>query len=404
MFWRTTLIAARSLRRNLLRTLLTMLGVAIGVAAVISMLAMVSGATLRVQSAVAGIGVHVLFVLPRPPRSAGVSRGYTVKAKLVPADVTAIVKDCPAIVAASPIDMTTAQCVYQDRNWSTFIVGSGPDYPYVRNMKLVAGRYFADDEVRAMRRVCVLGSSVADHLFGDVDPVGSVIRIKQEPFVVVGEFASKGGSGMGVDQDDRVYAPVSTVMTSIDHQPYLDYAMASARDEAAVPIAKRQITALLRQRWHVPEHTPNNFEIFTQTQIAQQVNAEGAIMTLFLGGVAAISLLVGGIGIMNVMLVSVTERVREIGIRMGVGARSRDILLQFLTEALVLSSASGVLGVMAGYAIASLAAHLSKWPFHVSSASILLAFGSSVAVGVFFGIFPAFKASRLDPIEALRVD
>jgi putative ABC transport system permease protein len=403
--WMNFRMALRALPRNPLRTFLTMLGIVIGVASVITMLAMARGATQRVQEQIAGLGSSVLFVWaghPRGSTAAGADTRPPVHLELL--DAYAIASECPAVRAVSGIDQTMSQCVFQDHNWNTLVVGAGVDHPQVRNLVMDSGAWFSESDVSARARVAVLGPVVAEELFGSLDPIGQTMRIRGQPFTVLGVLARKGGSGGGGDEDDRVYIPVTTSMVRLDHQRWLDYAMISAQDDDRVDEAASQIQALLRQRHRLQEDAPDDFSLHTQTEIASMASTQGAILTLFLGGVAAISLLVGGIGIMNIMLVSVTERIREIGIRLAVGARGRDIMVQFLAESVTLSGLGGVIGIALGLGASKLFAHLSSWPFSVSTASVVMSFGFSVFVGVFFGLYPAVKAAGLDPIEALRTE
>ena len=340
--------------------------------------------------------------MPGSTNSGGVRSGAFGKTSLTPADVQAILEECRSVQAATPMTQGQAQVVYQNQNWSTSVTGGGVDYTFVRNWPVVAGRFFIDDEVRAGAKVCVLGQVVAENLFPSEDPLDHIIRVKGIPLKVIGILEAKGASAFGSSQDDIILVPYTTAMRRIFHQEFLRTALASATTSDDVAKAKEQISNLLRQRHRLGRDDEDDFSIRTQAEFAQAADASTKVFTMLLGGIASVSLLVGGIGIMNIMLVSVTERVREIGIRMALGARRSDILMQFLVESVVLSLVGGAVGVAFGYAVAQIAAKWSQWPPVVSTSSVVLAFGFSLAVGVFFGLYPAIRASRLDPIEALR--
>ena len=403
MKWFLTLrMAARVLYRNPLRTGLTMLGVIICVVAAISMLAIGTGARESVAASIASLGTNTLIIMPGSTNSGGVRSGAFGKTSLTPADVQAILEECRSVQAATPMTQGQAQVVYQNQNWSTSVTGGGVDYTFVRNWPVVAGRFFIDDEVRAGAKVCVLGQVVAENLFPSEDPLDHIIRVKGIPLKVIGILEAKGASAFGSSQDDIILVPYTTAMRRIFHQEFLRTALASATTSDDVAKAKEQISNLLRQRHRLGRDDEDDFSIRTQAEFAQAADASTKVFTMLLGGIASVSLLVGGIGIMNIMLVSVTERVREIGIRMALGARRSDILMQFLVESVVLSLVGGAVGVAFGYAVAQIAAKWSQWPPVVSTSSVVLAFGFSLAVGVFFGLYPAIRASRLDPIEALR--
>ena len=395
-------MAVRALYRNRLRTILTMLGMIIGVAAVISMLAIGTGARASVAASIAALGTNTLIIMPGSLNTGGVRSGAFGRTTLLPADIQAVKAECGALQAATAVTQNNAQIVYQNQNWQTSVTGGDLDYPFVRNWTIATGRYFQEDDIRASSKVCVIGQVIVENLFPGQEPLDKVLRVRGVPLRVVGTLVAKGASAFGQNQDDLIIVPYTTAMRRIFHQDYLRSALAAASTTDDVERAKEQITALLRQRHRIEPGDEDDFNIRTQADIAQAADANYKVMTMLLGGIASVSLLVGGIGIMNIMLVSVTERVREIGIRMALGARRTDILWQFLVESVVLSVSGGAVGVLLGYVVANIAAKWSQWPPVVSGASVALAFGFSLAVGVFFGLYPAVRASRLDPIQALR--
>jgi len=397
-------IAYRALARHRLRSLLTMLGIIIGVGAVIAMIALGQGARNAVQAQIASLGSNVIMIFPGTTTQGGVRWGMGTMTTLSEADAAAIRKECPSVALVSETVRAIGQVVYGNQNWSTLVQGASPEFFTIREWQLQSGTIFTDSDVRGASKVCVLGATVAELLFGDQDPVGAVVRIKQIPFKVVGVLARKGGTVMGSDQDDLVVAPYTTVQKKILGITYIGAILTSATSSQTIPQAIQEVTALLRQRHRIQPGQDDDFTLRSQIEFATAQEAASRTMTMLLGSIASVSLLVGGIGIMNIMLVSVTERTREIGIRMAVGARSRDILFQFLIEAIVLSVLGGVVGIALGIAGSSAISAMAQWATQVSPGSILLAFFFSAAVGVFFGFYPAQKAARLDPIEALRYE
>lgn len=395
-------ISTRALLRNKLRTFLTTLGIIIGVSTVITMLAIGTGAQKSMEATIASLGTNTMMIFPGATTSGGVRSGAFGASTLTVEDAKEIQRQVPSVRAVSPMTQSNAQVIFQDQNWNTQVTGADVGYPEIRNWNVVQGRFLMDDDVRAAAKVAVLGKIVAQNLFGDEDPVDSMIRVKGIPMRVIGVLAEKGDSAFGQSQDDIVIVPYTTSMKRLMRTPNVRYIMASAASAQDVETAKEQMTALLLQRHKIENPKDADFTIRTQAEFAQTANQSTQIFTLLLGGIASVSLLVGGIGIMNIMLVSVTERIREIGIRMALGAKRRDILRQFLVESVVLSLAGGAIGVALGYLFAYIAARFSQWPPVVSIESVLLAFGFSMFVGVFFGFYPALKASRLDPIQALR--
>ena len=400
----TMKIAARALSRNTLRSALTMLGIVIGVGSVIAMVAIGQGAKAQVESQIASIGSNMLIIFPGSTTQGGVHAGAGSATTLTEDDVEAIRKEVSSVRAVAPSLRTVAQVISANQNWSTAVTGSTPDFFTIRDWPLTSGGYFTDADVAGAAKVAVLGQTVVDNLFGAQDPVGQIVRIQNVPFKVVGVLAPKGQSARGQDQDDTVIVPFSTLQKRIMGVTYVGAIMASATSAEEGPVAQDRIQRLLRQRHHIPAGQDDDFTVRNIADIAAAAEASSRVMTLLLGSIASVSLVVGGIGIMNIMLVSVTERTREIGIRMAVGARGRDILLQFLVEAVVLSLVGGLLGVIFGLVGSQLISAMVNWPTIISLSSILLAFLFSIAIGVFFGLYPARRAAALNPIEALRYE
>ena len=397
-------VALRALRRNRLRSTLTVLGIIIGVAAVIAMVSIGQGARESVQSQIRSLGSNLVMIFNGSMSRGGASMGWGATPSLKEDDARAIQTECPSVASVTPIVRTGGQVIVGDQNWSTSIQGAWATYPEVREWPVVAGTFFTDSDVRGSAKVCVLGKTVADNLFGSADPVGQTIRVKGLPFRVVGVLAPKGTDPRGQDQDDLVMAPFSVVQRRIMGSTTAQNIMVSAVSPAAADDAINEVTALLRQRHHIGPVDADDFIVRSQAEIASAAESTSKIMTMLLLSIASVSLLVGGIGIMNIMLVSVTERTREIGIRLAVGAEERDILLQFLFEAGALSMVGGVIGVGLGLLTSNLVSRLAHWPTMVSPSSVLVAMGFAAGIGIFFGFYPARKASRLDPIEALRYE
>jgi putative ABC transport system permease protein len=396
--------AFRALRRNKMRSFLTMLGIIIGVAAVIAMLAIGQGAEYSVQQQINALGTNVLIILPGSQQTGGLRVGAGSMTTLTEEDATAIARECPAVALVSPGARAGGQIIAGNLNWATGIEGTGTDYLEIRAWSVEYGEYFTDQDVKAASKVCVLGKTVADNLFPDSSPVGQNVRIRNVPTRVIGVLARKGQNAMGQDQDDIILAPYTTVLRRLSHFPYLRQILVSATSPANIPIAQNQIAELLRMRHKIAAYDADDFTIRNQADLATAANATTQILTILLASIASVSLLVGGIGIMNIMLVSVTERTREIGIRMSVGARGRDILTQFLIEALVLSLLGGILGILLGVGGSSAISSFAKWPTIITAFSIILSFGFSIAIGIFFGFYPARKAAMLNPIDALRYE
>ena len=400
----TIRLAFRALRRNKMRTLLTMLGIIIGVGAVIAMVALGRGAKAQVEARIASLGQNLILIFSGSVNRSGVYTGHGGAGTLTVEDAEAITKEIPSVSAVSPEVRSGAQIMAGNNNWSTSIMGESPDYLTIRQWDLADGAMFTEADVRGATKVCILGKTTADKLFPDENPVGQIIRIKNVPVKVIGLLAPKGFSIMGTDQDDTVIAPYSTVMKRFAGTTSLRTINVQAASFEELDGVQTAITELLRQRHRIQSGRDDDFMIRNQKEISDTANATTAVLTGLLAGIASVSLLVGGIGIMNIMLVSVTERTREIGIRMAVGARSRDILVQFLIEAITLSSTGGILGIALGVVGAMGMTYFKEWPTTVSPESILIAVCSSALVGILSGFYPAWKASKLDPIDALRYE
>ncbi len=397
-------VSYRSLGRNKLRSLLTMLGIIIGVAAVIAMLAIGQGARYVVESQIASLGTNLLIVFPGASTSGGFSFGAGSSIRLTEDDANGLREQCPAVAYVSQSTRTGAQVVAGNNNWGTAITGVTPEYFTIRDWPLEEGNYFTDSDVRGATKVCLLGRTVVKALFGEGNPIGQTIRIKKLPFKVIGVLKEKGQNAMGQDQDDIIIAPFSTVQKKLQGISWVGSILVSAVSQMAIYDAQNQITEFLRVRHKLPPWEGDNFTVRNQTDIASTFDATSKTLTILLASIASVSLIVGGIGIMNIMLVSVTERTREIGIRMSVGARSRDILFQFLIEAIVLSLSGGLIGVGFGVGASQLISSTAGWPVLISYSSIGLSFFFAGAVGVFFGFYPARKAALLNPIDALRYE
>jgi len=396
--------AFRALQRNKMRSFLTMLGIIIGVSAVIAMLAIGQGAQYSVEQQISSLGTNVLIVYPGSQNTGGIRGGAGTTTTLTEEDCLAIQRECPAVSLISPGTRAGGQVIAGNLNWATGVEGTGTDYLEIRKWGIEYGDFYTDQDVKAAAKVCVLGKTVADALFPEASPIGLTVRIRNVPCKVIGVLTKKGQNAMGQDQDDVILAPWTTVQRRLTWFPYLRQILVSAASASNIPVAQKQITELLRMRHKIAPYDPDDFSIRNQADLATAATATTQILTILLASIASVSLLVGGIGIMNIMLVSVTERTREIGIRMSVGARSRDILTQFLIEALVLSLLGGIIGILLGVGGSTLISKLAKWPTIVTFFSILLSFGFSIAIGIFFGFYPAKKAAMLNPIDALRYE
>jgi putative ABC transport system permease protein len=401
-------IAFRALRVNKLRSALTMLGIIIGVGAVIAMVAVGSGATQRIQDQIASIGSNVIIVQPGSLNLGGVRQGWGNAQTLTEDDARAIGSELRSVQYAAPMQQNQAQVVYGNNNWFTRIQGTTPDYLTIRDMEVSSGQPFTQGDVDSSAKVCLLGKTVVDNLFNGADPVGQIIRVKKVPFTVVGVLAPKGQSPTGQDQDDMIIMPITTAKKKViggrqNNMQVVGQILTQAR-EGGTKIAVNEIEGLLRQRHRLQATQDDDFAVQNLEEVfaAQETSAE--VMSILLASIASVSLIVGGIGIMNIMLVSVTERTKEIGLRQAVGAKTGDILSQFLVEAVTLSVAGGTVGIVLGVGASLLISYFAEWSTLVSPGSVLLAFLFSALVGVFFGYYPARKAAFLDPIEALRYE
>ena len=403
-FGATIRIALRALRRNKLRTGLTMLGIIIGVGAVVAMVGIGQGAKAQVEAQIASLGQNVILIFSGSTTSSGIRTGWGSAGTLKMEDVDAIQREVPGIARVSPEVRNAMQVASGNQNWMTQILGESPDYFTIRQWPLKAGAVFSEQDVRGANKVCVIGQTTARQLFGDADPLGQIIRIKQVPFIIVGVLSPKGLSVMGSDQDDVVIMPYTSAMKRVMGQTMLRGITVQGESKEVVSQATQQITSLLRQRHRIASARDDDFTVRSQDEIAETASATSRILSVLLGSIASVSLLVGGIGIMNIMLVSVTERTREIGIRMAVGAHGSDILLQFLIESITLSSLGGIIGIAVGITASKLLAVFAEWPVMISPSAIVGAFLFSAAVGIFFGFYPARKAAALDPIDALRYE
>ena len=398
-------IAIRALARNKMRTVLTMLGIIIGVGAVICTVAIGEGASDQVQQQIQSLGDNIIFISAGSVNKGGVHMGSQATKTLTVEDAKAIVAEVPFIKWASPSVGYGGQVVYGSNNWFTHMSGVNPDYLKIRHWALASGSVFTERDVDAASNVCLLGQTVVKNLFDpNEDPVGKTIRIANLPFQVVGVLATKGSSPFGGDEDDTIMLPYTTVQKKLAGITWIHFMMLSADSMEDIQPAEDQITALLRQRHHLRPNEDNDFIIRSPTDFAQAQAQSGQVMTLLLASIASVSLLVGGIGIMNIMLVSVTERTREIGVRMAVGATESDVQRQFLSEAVVLSLLGGSIGIVVGIFGSIFIPRLLRWPTLISPSSIVIAVVFSAAVGIFFGYYPARRAARLDPIEALRYE
>ncbi len=400
-------IALRALRVNKMRSFLTMLGIIIGIAAVIAMMAVGSGASYVISQQIASIGSNILLIIPGSTTSSGIRTGSGGVQTLTYDDAKAIMTECPSVELASGTIRGSGQVVYGNQNWSTLLMGATPELFIIREWQVAAGRSISSSDVDGAAKVCLIGRTIAQTLFGAEDPLGKMIRIKKVPFTVVGVLEAKGQSPQGTDQDDVIFVPLRTAQRKLLGSQFpnsVGAILVKARSEELLASAEEEITALLNQRHRITNGKDPDFTVRNLSEILAVAEQSAKAMSLLLGAVASISLIVGGIGIMNIMLVSVTERTREIGIRMAIGAKKNDILLQFLTEAVLLTLLGGILGIVLGVGGATIVSSLLSWPTLISPVAITVAVLFSGAVGIFFGFYPARKAAGLNPIEALRYE
>jgi putative ABC transport system permease protein len=400
----TCLVALKALGRNKLRTGLTMLGMIIGVAAVIAMVSLGTGAQRSIEEQIRSAGTNLIIVSAGNWTVGGVRQGQGASSTLIREDADAMRTEISSVQYLASGVNTRAQVVAGNQNWSTRIQGTDVELPLIRSWPLLSGEFFTRQDVSGAAKVAVLGTVVRDMLFGDTDPIGEIIRVRNQPFKVVGVMASKGQSSFGEDQDDTIFVPYTTAQRKLLGVTYIQNITVSARSANQVLPTADAIIALLRVRHKIQAGDPDDFMVRTLEEMASVRSEATATMSALLASIAGVSLLVGGIGIMNIMLVSVTERTREIGLRLAVGARGRDVLLQFLVEAVVLSLVGGIIGIGLGFGVSKSLTNFLAWPTEISGDAIALAFGFAASIGVFFGFYPARKAARLDPIEALRYE
>jgi putative ABC transport system permease protein len=397
-------VALRALRRNKLRSVLTALGIIIGVGAVIAMVGIGNGAKAQVEAQIASLGQNVILIFSGSTTSSGIRTGWGGAGTLKIEDAEAIRREVPGVIGVSEEVVSTTQVAAGNQNWFTRIYGESADYFDIRQWPLADGAPFTSQDVRSANKVCVIGRTTATQIYGNENPIGQILRIKEVPFTITGVLTPKGLSTQGVDQDDIVIMPYTSAMKRVIGGTTLRNINVQIGDPQQLEAAQQQIISLLRQRHNIRPGRDDDFTVRNQQEIAQAATATTAVMTVLLGSIAGVSLVVGGIGIMNIMLVSVTERTREIGVRMAVGAHGIDILTQFLIEAVTLSSVGGVIGIICGIGASKVLSTYAHWPTLISISSIAIAFLFSAAVGIFFGFYPARKAAALDPIEALRYE
>ena len=400
----TLRIALKALNRNKMRTVLTMLGMIIGVGAVITMVGLGTGARTTIEERVKSAGTNMIMVNAGNFSTGGVRMGQGNSTTLMPEDAVAI-RQLPGVQYVAASANSRAQVIAGNQNWSTQVQGTDTDLPLIRSWPTKYGAFFTQQDVSGAQKVAVLGSVVSDTLFGpDVDPTGQIIRIRNQPFKVIGVMVSKGQSSMGQDQDDTIFTPYTTVQKKLQGQQHINGVTVSAASAGEIDTVAESIRGLLRTRHKIVNGDPDDFMVRTLEEMASVQTATTQTMTSLLASIAGVSLLVGGIGIMNIMLVSVTERTREIGLRMAIGARGKDVLLQFLVEAVVISLIGGIIGIALGFGLSALVQKFMQWPTDIPPNAIGMAFGFAAATGVFFGFYPARKAASLDPIEALRFE
>lgn len=398
-------IAMNALLRNKFRAFLTMLGIIIGVASVIAMLGIGQGSKLSIQQQIAGMGLNLVTVVPGSQQRGGVQFGAATMQSLKETDVDAILSECPAVLAATPEVRGNGQVVFGALNWPTSLYGENESYLQIRERSVVNGRMFTDKEISSAAKVCLVGQTVIKNLFGEgADPVGQVIRFKKIPFLIIGVLDAKGLNTFGQDQDDLLLAPYTTVQKRVQAITWVNSIYTSAVDAGSTDQAATQITETLRRHHKIKASDQDDFTIRNQAELLSTFSSVSNILTVLLGAIAGISLLVGGIGIMNIMYVSVTERTREIGLRMAIGGKGRDILMQFLAESMLLSITGGVIGILVGIAASKIIGSAMSWPVVVLPSSEVLSFAVCTIIGIFFGWYPAKKAASLDPIDALRYE
>ena len=397
-------VAAQSILKNKMRTLLTMLGIVIGVAAVIVMVAIGQGAQASIQKQINNLGTNMIVVMPGSSQAGGVSQGAGTFNRLTPQDAEKLKREATMLSAVSPVIFSRTQAISGQGNWRTTVNGVSTEYQTIRDWDLESGAFFSEPDIKGMRKVAVLGSTVAESLFAGLDPVGQQVQLSNVPFTIVGVLKKKGQAAAGTDQDDVVLIPYTTAQNRLNGRSRLGQILSSTSSPQDIPAAQEEIRLIMRESHKLGDADDDDFTIRNQTELAQAATGTTKIMSVLLASIASISLIVGGIGIMNIMLVSVTERTREIGIRMAIGARGSDVLRQFLVESIALSVIGGVIGVVLGFASALIVGKTTGWSVVIPPEAVLLAMGFSAAVGVFFGFYPARQAAALDPIQALRYE
>jgi putative ABC transport system permease protein len=397
-------VAGKSILKNKMRTFLTMLGIIIGVGSVIMMVAIGGGAKSQIEDRIQNLGTNMIVITPGAPTTAGVNQGQQSFNSLTLQDVDMLRKQTYLLSRISPVVMTRTQAIGGEGNWRTFILGVDTDYPLIRDWTTEYGIFFDEADVRSLRKVAALGKTVADALFPGQDPVGQQIQLRNVPFRIVGVLARKGQTAEGNDQDDMILAPYTTVQSRLSGWRRIGQILASTFTPDDIPNAQEEIRAILRDSHQLGSNLPEDFTIRNQQDLAEAAQETTEVMTLLLSAIACISLLVGGIGIMNIMLVSVTERTREIGLRLALGARGSDVMKQFLVESVVMSVAGGLIGVLVGFGGSTLLSAITGWSVKLSPPVVVVALLFAAVVGVFFGFYPARRAAALDPIEALRYE
>jgi ABC-type antimicrobial peptide transport system, permease component len=397
-------IASTSILKNKMRTMLTMLGIVIGVGAVIVMVAIGNGAQVQIASQINGLGTNLIIIMPGATSPGGVNQGAGTYSKLTVEDADLLKQQGTLFSEVSPVVSTRTQVIANGVNWRTNINGVSTDYTAIRSWDATSGAFFSDDDVLAARKVAVLGATVVDELFPGQDPIGKQIQIGKAPFTVVGVMEAKGQSGGGQDQDDVVLVPYTTAQRRLSGRVRIGQILVSTNSADQMVAAQEEVSGIMREAHRLQGDQPDDFTVRNQTEIAAAMTSTTRVMSALLAAIASISLLVGGIGIMNIMLVSVTERTREIGIRMAIGARGSDVLTQFLVESIVMSLLGGILGLAVGYGGAALLGHMTGWATSTPVSAVAIAIGFSAAVGIFFGFYPARKAAGLNPIQALRYE
>ena len=395
-------VAADSILKNKMRAFLTMLGIVIGVAAVIVMVAIGYGARSSIRRQIANLGSNMIIIVPGSSAQGGVSQGAGTFNRLTVNDATLLQRESELLAGVSPVVMLRAQVVGGLGNWRSQVNGVASDYQIIRDWSVASGTFFEDADVQALRKVAVMGATVARNLFPSTDPVGQEIRLRNVPFTIIGVLASKGQTAGGMDQDDIVLIPYTTAQTRLSGSSFIGQILVSARSPDAIPAAQEEARSLMREAHRLAPNEPDDFTIRNQDELAQAAQGTTRVMSYLLAAIASVSLVVGGIGIMNIMLVSVTERTREIGIRMAIGARGSDVLTQFLIESIVMSVLGGLIGIATGFVGAAVLGKITGWSTGTPPSAALMAVGFSITVGVFFGFYPARKASLLNPIDALR--